>query len=103
MSNPIDTNARVPGANLGGTRRNDGARQGQEAARAPTADRGPEQGERSVESERLQALRERIDNTGEVDRERVDAIKARIASGEYVVDPQRVAAKFAELEGLLND
>lgn len=103
MSNPIDNNGRVGGANLGGTRRSDAAQERSETQGAKDAPARPEQGDRSVESARLQALRERIDNTGEVDRERVESLKARIANGEYVVDPKRVAAKFAELEGLLND
>ncbi|MBA1146954.1 flagellar biosynthesis anti-sigma factor FlgM [Ectothiorhodospiraceae bacterium WFHF3C12] len=103
MSNPIDNNPRIPGTNLGGTTRSDGPREGQGQTTGGDAAKSVQQGDRSVESERLQALRERVDNTGEVDRERVDALKERIANGEYVVDPKRVAAKFAELEGLLND
>lgn len=103
MSNPIDSNARLGGTNLSGTRRSDAAQERNDAQAAKDAPARNEQGDRSVESARLQALRERIDNTGEVDRERVDALKERIANGEYVVDPKRVAAKFAELEGLLND
>lgn len=103
MSNPIDNNSRIGGANLGGMRRSDAAQERNEVEGAKDAAARPEQGDRSVESTRLQALRERIDNTGEVDRERVESLKERIANGEYVVDPKRVAAKFAELEGLLNE
>ena len=34
--------------------------------------------------------------------ERVEAIKQAIAEGRFPIDPERIAAKFAELEGLLN-
>lgn len=35
------------------------------------------------------------------DREKVEAIKARIAAGEYAIDADRVAEKFLETEQLL--
>lgn len=103
MSNPIDNNSRIPGANVGGTQRGDKAQERNDAARGAKDTATPAKGDQSVESSRLQALRERIDNTAEVDRDRVESLKERIASGEYVVDPKRVASKFAELEGLLSD
>ena len=47
--------------------------------------------------------RPRLPGTPQVDRARVESIKERIAAGEYPVDADRVAAKFIELEKLLND
>lgn len=102
MSNPIDNGPRLTGSTITGTGR--GAKARGPATTDGGADKASgEQGDRSVASSRLQAVRDRIDNTPSVDRERVESIKQRIASGEYAVDPQRVASKFAELEGLLSD
>ncbi|MBK1734828.1 flagellar biosynthesis anti-sigma factor FlgM [Halorhodospira abdelmalekii] len=52
-------------------------------------------------SERLQGVRERIDQTPEVDRERVEAIKAKIANGDYPIDAEKIARKFAQFEALI--
>ena len=39
----------------------------------------------------------------EVDRERVNRIKEAIASGEFTIDPERVAKAFIELESILDN
>lgn len=100
MTNPIDNGPRFNGSVVSTTRA-----QGVSTA-AParkeavdTLDRGYDAG---VESERLQLIKERIDSTPEVDVVRVEAIKQSIAEGKYPLDPQRIAEKFAQLEGLLN-
>lgn len=53
------------------------------------------------ESERLQSLRDAVDQTPEVDRGRVDALREQIANGEYPLNAESIADRFAELEGLL--
>ncbi|KAB7627205.1 flagellar biosynthesis anti-sigma factor FlgM [Alkalilimnicola sp. S0819] len=107
MSNPIDNGSRINGgAPLGGLRKaHAGAVQGTDlAAEAERKDAGnATQTSGSNASERLQAVRDRIDNTPEVDMERVEAIKQQIADGEYPLNPERIAEKFLELEGMLND
>lgn len=55
----------------------------------------------STESSRLQQVRERIDATPDIDLARVEEIKLALAEGRLPLDPQRIAEKFAKLEGLL--
>ena len=100
MTNPINNGPRVPGSKVGelGSRTPVG-RQEQPQGVPGEKDAGP-QGSAET-SGRLQAIREAIAGTPEVDRARVDAIKERIAAGDYPVDADRVARKFIELEQLL--
>lgn len=102
MSSPIDNGPRLPLGGAGGANRKtavDGAGS-QPGAKANEADQASV--DASVQSERLKAVQESIDNTPEVDMEKVEAIKQSIAEGRFPIDPQRIAEKFAELEGLLN-
>ncbi|MBB3046388.1 negative regulator of flagellin synthesis FlgM [Litorivivens lipolytica] len=56
-------------------------------------------GTRNVSTfEQLQA---KIGETGDIDREKVDRIKAAIESGDYSVNAQRVARAVIDLEHLL--
>ncbi len=101
MSNPIDNRPHIPGSKLGEL--------GSQSRVAKPEDAPAVAGEKNVHrdgspetSGRLQAVREAIANTPEVDRAKVESIKERIAAGEYPVDADRVASKFIELEQLLN-
>lgn len=102
MANPIDNGPRVNGGNVAVKPRV----QNGEAPAANVADQAaPEAvagGDTQVQSSRLQQVQERIDNTPEVDMARVEAIKQAIAEGNFPIDAERIAQKFAELEGLLN-
>jgi negative regulator of flagellin synthesis FlgM len=103
MSNPIDNGQRINGS-VTGIGRKQSEQVGKTAstpAGAPTGTDGL--ADASVQSERLLKIREAIDSTPEVDAERVETIKRAIAEGEFPVDPQRIAEKFAELESLLNN
>ena len=103
MSNPIEGGGPRPigpastQPDKGG--RSQGAPGTQESSR-PGSGPGPDGAETS---ERLQSVRERIDQTPEVDRDRVEAIKERIANGDYPIDAEKVAQKFAELEALIEE
>ncbi len=46
-------------------------------------------------------LLDQVEQTPQVDQNRVDSIKAALANGEYRPDPQVIAQKFAEIEKLL--
>ncbi|MBK5942846.1 flagellar biosynthesis anti-sigma factor FlgM [Halorhodospira halophila] len=100
MSNPIEGGGPRPvgpaTAQPGKGPKSGGA---DEASNAPP--RGAGGADEAETSERLQTVRERIDQTPEVDRDRVEAIKERIANGDYPVDAEKVAKKFAELEALV--
>lgn len=99
MTDPIDN-----GPRLNRPVQTDGARNGapvdsrQEPARPAREGSGTD---RSQTSERLQAVREAIDRTPEVDSARVQDVRERIASGEYPLDAERTAARMVELEQLL--
>ncbi|ABI56243.1 flagellar biosynthesis anti-sigma factor FlgM [Alkalilimnicola ehrlichii MLHE-1] len=106
MTDPINNGNRLPATpgltpgnagKAGGSTRQDGAGERSSAAgERPAADQ-------AAVSDRLQAVRQQIDATPEVNRERVDALKERIANGEYPVDAERIASRMVELENLLND
>lgn len=99
MANPIDNGPRLNGVQVGGSGR----------AQDPSADKSaassaasrPAAADAASESARLTRVREQIDSAPEVDMARVEAIKQAIAEGRFPIDPERVAEKFIELEGLL--
>lgn len=103
MSNPIDNGPRPPGP--ASSALNKGAKGGAPAGEAGGSSK-PDRaggGDAAAESDRLQSVRQRIDQTPEVDRERVEAIKAKLANGDYPVDPEKIARKFAQLEAMIHD
>ncbi len=53
-------------------------------------------------AQRLNEAENRIAETPQVDRKRVEAIKAAIASGQYQVDSQRIANRLIRLERALD-
>lgn len=52
-------------------------------------------------AETLNALKKDVGSAAPVDRQKVDAIKQALASGEYKPDAERVAQKFIEIEQAL--
>lgn len=52
-------------------------------------------------AETLNTLTKGMGDAAPVDRQKVDAIKQALASGEYQPDPERVAQKFIEIEQAL--
>lgn len=103
MSDPINNNGgRIGGQTVtgaGGQRRTDAPVDETSGTR-----RDPGVGaDESLQSDRLRALRETIENTPDVDSERVQDIRDRIASGEYPLDPEKIASRFAEFEKLVNE
>lgn len=103
MTIPIDNGSRINGT--GPTAVRSKPAQTEKAAAGSDA-RGRERSgaaDASFASERLQQVRERIDATPEIDNERVETIKRALAEGRLAFDPERIAQKFASLEGLLDD
>jgi negative regulator of flagellin synthesis FlgM len=99
MTNPIDNGPRpagVLGSNRSPSSGSAGAQPERVDAKGPARDAG-------VESERLQLIKDRIENAPDVDMARVEAIKQRISEGQYPIDAARIAEKFIQLESLLND
>ena len=67
---------------------------------------GPEAGSRDAVSltetaTRLQVIEARLGDLPDVDRERVESLRALIDAGEYEINAQQIARKLAELEQLL--
>lgn len=93
-------------AETGTTRRADTARSQGAAERPGAAASGAAAGARASADKveltpsavLLQRLEESIRNSSDVDAERVRSTKEAIASGEYRVDDERVAAKLAALD-----
>lgn len=54
-----------------------------------------------INSTLVQRLQEEVTAAGEIDRQKVENIKQAISSGEFVVDPGRVASAFIQVEALL--
>lgn len=100
MANPVNNNPR-PGVGIAATPHGKPAQASTPDSAAPGAvSRGT--ADASTESGRLQQIRERIDSTSDLDMKRVEEIKLAIAEGRLSLDPERIAQKFANLEGLLN-
>lgn len=102
MTNPVNNGSRV-GSNMPATVSGKTTRADQASESASNEVPASSKDDASTESSRLQQLRERIDSTPEVDMARVEQIKQALAEGRLPFDPQRVAQKFADLEGLLGD
>lgn len=104
MSNPIDNGPRPPGSyptsSKTGAARTDSRGEGENRMASVSA---PTQDDSTSESNRLQAVREAIDNTPEVDSNRVQDLRERISRGEYPLDANRIAERFADFEQLLSD
>ena len=49
----------------------------------------------------FEQLRQRVGETGDMDRQRVEDIKAAIRRGDFTIDAQRVARAVIDLEQLL--
>lgn len=99
MTDPIDNGPRFNRpAQTDGTRGGQSVNGQQKPVEAPDGRPGADQ---SQTSERLQAVRDAIDRTPEVDSARVQDIRERIASGEYPLDAERTAERMVELERLL--
>ncbi len=49
----------------------------------------------------INELENSIGKTAEIDQKRVDAIKTAIASGDYNINPEKIAQKLSSLEALL--
>lgn len=54
----------------------------------------------SSEAQALSRLQKQVDSSTPVNREKVDALKAAIAKGEYQPNPQRIADKMLNSENL---
>ncbi len=103
MTNPIDNGTRIGRGPITDAGNKAGAGESRTDASAP-ARRDPGVGaDQSLSSERLQAVREAIDNTPEVDTDRVESIREQLAGGDYPLDAERIASRFIEFEQLLSD
>lgn len=103
MTNPIGNGPRVDRTGVGATSGNKAAETRGGATEADGAREGAgAEGASSVQSERLQAVRAAIDSAPTIDRGRVESIRDQIARGDYPLDPDRIAQRFAEFEQLLH-
>lgn len=103
MTNPIDSSNRPVNTPSQDVRDN---RQVQQPGARPEAGGEQDNNRASTsasESERLQSVREAIDQAPDVDRGRVDELRERIANGEYPLNAESIAERFAEFEGLLEE
>lgn len=106
MTDPINNGNRppgVPGLTPGSAGKAGGSSRQESAGERPAPAENRPAGDEAALSNRLQAVRQQIEATPEVNRERVDALKERIANGEYPVDAERIASRMVELENLLNN
>ncbi|BAU58877.1 flagellar biosynthesis anti-sigma factor FlgM [Halorhodospira halochloris] len=100
MSNPIEGGPRPIGS--AATQPGKGHKVDDNAPQS-TSSRAGVGADEAETSERLKGVRDRIDQTPEVDRARVDAIKEKIANGDYPVDAEKIARKFAQFEALIEE
>ena len=100
MSNPIEGGPRPVGSAATQPGKGHKAEENSPQNSTPRVGSGADEAETS---ERLQGVRSRIDQTPEVDRDRVEAIKEKIANGDYPIDAEKIARKFAQFEALIED
>ena len=94
-----------------------GATRNRDNANSNPVEKGSSQSNRSTETARAEVrseevrlsddaklarqLQEKLEKEDSFDRERVDRIRDAISNGNYPIDDQKLASKFAELESLL--
>ena len=101
MTNPIDGGSRTANPLASDAMRGKQSGTASQAQRGGQSPEQPAATDQASMSDRLQAVRERIDNAPDVDMDKVAAIRQSIAEGNYPLDADRIASKFADLEGLL--
>ncbi|MDN5871955.1 MAG: flagellar biosynthesis anti-sigma factor FlgM [Nitrococcus sp.] len=100
MNNPIDNTPRVTRSQLSGNDHRPYTETGSAgaSAKSPSSARL----DSSLQSNRLQAVHEAIEHTPEIDSKRVADIRERIARGDYPLNVERIAERFAAFEKLLD-
>jgi negative regulator of flagellin synthesis FlgM len=102
MTDPVNNSSRI-NSGIAGTTSAKPARASTSERTSSSATAASSSADANTESNRLQQVRERINATPEVDLAKVEAIKLALAEGRLPLDPQRIAQKFADLEGLLGN
>ena len=105
MSNIIDSGSTLRNMGLADNKKTQASSNSKSAPASNTAPVGAESDENvklSAAPEKISMIRETIDATPEVDSARVADIKAKIAAGEYPVNPEQIAEKMIDLEKLLS-
>ncbi|EAR22300.1 hypothetical protein NB231_05305 [Nitrococcus mobilis Nb-231] len=95
MTDPIDNRANVTRSQVLGTEQRSHAKA--VSAESPAVARS----DASLQSNRLQAVRDAIEHTPEIDSSRVASIRERIAQGDYPVNVEHIAQRFTAFEKLL--
>ena len=105
MSNIIDSGSTLRNMGLADnkkTQASSSSKSGAESSTAPVSADSDDKVQLSATPEKITQIRETIDATPEVDSARVADIKAKIAAGEYPVNPEQIAEKMIDLEKLLS-
>ncbi len=95
MTNPVDNRTNVTRSQVLGTEQRSYAKG--VLTESPAVVRS----DASLQSNRLQAVRDAIERAPEIDSSRVADIRERIAQGEYPVNVERIAQRFTAFEKLL--
>ncbi len=105
MSNIIDSGSTLRNMGLTDNKKAQASSSSKSAPESSTTPVGAESEDNvklSATPEKITMIRETIDATPEVDSARVADIKAKIAAGEYPVNPDQIADKMIDLEKLLS-
>ncbi len=105
MSNIIDSGSTLRNMGLADNKKTQGSSNSKDAPESSTAPISADSDEKvqlSATPEKITQIREAIDSTPEVDSARVADIKAKIAAGEYPINPDQIAEKMIDLEKLLS-
>jgi negative regulator of flagellin synthesis FlgM len=105
MSNIIDGNSTLRGAELAGNRKPVAKpvtpAESNPASQTSTSSAGDNVTLSSTPN-LLKSVRETIENTPAVDMNKVEMIKQQISAGEYPINPDRIASKMMDLERLIS-
>ena len=106
MSNIIDgNNTGLRNADMTGAKKTTGKPAGNNSPGVQTTSGGSVAEDRvdiSSSPDLLKSAQEALSQTPEVNMEKVEAIKEKIAAGEYPIDADRIASKMMDLERLLS-
>lgn len=102
MTNPIDNRPRVTRSQVSGTDHRTTHVENESVAAAAKAPSSTRLDATSPQPNRLQAVHDAIDRTSEIDLSRVADIRERIARGDYPLNVERIAQRFAAFEKLLH-
>ena len=103
MSDPVSNNARIASnaASRASLEKLESKSKAVKSAPAPEAKAAPAPAPQNADTVNLSKVAERIKDTPDFDRAKVEAIKTALREGNYPINPRRIAENFVALEKMI--